>query len=557
MDGDDRPRILRQQHQRQQQAQQQVFNTPASVDSSRPSSPMSMSTVTLPATPMSARRLHQSHSMSSLSPSTSGTGSMLTVPVVFTPGSNNTQGLLSTGNGGSKSNGNRRLSLSLNLTKPLRCTSLHQSIVPSSPEASVANSPRSRGNSISGSLSTRHGIDTAQSPSGSIPFMTPTLGSDSKENSSSDEEEAATKSAFSTDCTSRNFDSSDSRGYFSFVRSHSQLNKPILNDSTETNKPRLTIPSLNHGDPYLFRSSPFLSAVSNESSTTGLESSTINTNSKDAIHHAYSPNSSSESPHPPRRAVVFSRNGSGPSKPQTKSFLRITRELADEFAPVEAEIKHEAEVTMAFRDDADDDDDYEDDDDDDKLFGRHPSQSNQDSWETFKSPFTGIPRFRNRFLASSGKLLESPPLHKRSLLDNFTGGYLSDNNRFEDEDDLNDTDDGRRDDSGSSINLLSTSANASPVTGPMFVQTMKRASEGWESPLSTSPIGSVGLDRRLKRRGTDDRFEPYSFKRRAVSPGLGGSTPPPIGTPSSFAAGKRSMKQMQDTYDRIQKMTIN
>ncbi|KAK9470790.1 uncharacterized protein V1510DRAFT_422170 [Dipodascopsis tothii] len=55
----------------------------------------------------------------------------------------------------------------------------------------------------------------------------------------------------------------------------------------------------------------------------------------------------------------------------------------------------------------------------------------------------------------------------------------------------------------------------------------------------------------------DDRFEALSIKRRAVSPGIGGSSPTVPAATGSFAAGKRSMKQMQDTYDRIQKMSLS
>ncbi|KAK9466657.1 hypothetical protein V1512DRAFT_263143 [Lipomyces arxii] len=159
----------------------------------------------------------------------------------------------------------------------------------------------------------------------------------------------------------------------------------------------------------------------------------------------------------PRRAVQFSRSGGGSLKPQTRSFMRITRELLDEFAPVEAEIKHEAEVTMAFRDESED----EDEEDEEEGGGGNSSSGG------------GVVRKRAASSASVSVV--------------------------EDEDEV-----------------------------------------GWS-------------EKKLKRRGTtDDWFEPYVIKRRAVSPGVVVSGSPP----GTFAVGKRSMKQMQETFDKIQKMSL-
>ncbi|KAK9322095.1 hypothetical protein V1517DRAFT_150232 [Lipomyces orientalis] len=269
----------------------------------------------------------------------------------------------------------------------------------------------------------------------------------------------------------------------------------------------------------------------------------------------------------PRRAVVFSRLGGGSLKPQTRSFMRITRELADEFAPADAEIKHEAEITMAFRDESGDgeEDDYEDDEDDDDMdvasSRRRADRRKQKFNNKYKDCYPAVPTGDTILdtpaspSAASGKLLESPPFQRRKRAASAASvGYWSDQRGDDDDDMLNDIDDGRRDYNGVGV----PSASASPVAGAMFIQALKRPSEGWESPLSTSPVGSAGFDRKLKRRGTvDERFEPYSIKRRAVSPGMVTAASPTVGSPGTFAAGKRSMKQMQDTYDRIQKMSLN
>ncbi|KAK9376615.1 uncharacterized protein V1513DRAFT_439197 [Lipomyces chichibuensis] len=626
---------------------------PNLASSERPTSPIAISSTASPSTPLSSS-LTSSHfhqdvgiqgttSLFSIysppSPSPSSQPPSSAFSGVGTPLGSST----SSSTAALASKPHRSLSLSMNTTKPLRCTSLHHSMVPPSPDAAVVMSPPlSRRNSLAstrvgfGSGSdgssvsstsmgqagynnhTFHGISRNSSPAtlqqreGSSSLSTLGLvssavstpsGSHGMGVSSEDEEDDYLEDVAADTDISRNFDNGDRTGQiFGIDRAllrHQSISISSRNESSDSssisspNTPNLFPPSSSSSSQFnsittstgasnTATSSYFPGFVSTddempsagqatesrhnsmtsrlrESLTFGISSSSVPTTTQPVTV----PNLPIEEM--PRRAVVFSRLGGGSLKPQTRSFMRITRELADEFAPADAEIKHEAEITMAFRDESlgDGEDDYEDDEDyeedtDFASMSRRTDKRQQKFSSKFKYGYPGEPSQDAIFPtdttsspSSSGKLLESPPFQRRKRAASATSvGYCSDR-RADDEDDTNDTDDGRRDDTG--VGMLS--AGASPVTGAVFMQAIKRPNDGWESPLSTSPVGSTG---KLKRRGTmDERFEPYSIKRRAVSPGMVTASSPTMGSPGTFAAGKRSMKQMQDTYDRIQKMSLN
>ncbi|KAK9383962.1 uncharacterized protein V2V93DRAFT_319859 [Kockiozyma suomiensis] len=304
----------------------------------------------------------------------------------------------------------------------------------------------------------------------------------------------------------------------------------------------------------------------------------------------------------PRRAVVFSRLGGGALKPQTRSFMRITRELADEFAPADAEIKHEAEITMAFREDLTTDDDDEDDDDEDDYDEDYDDGDYGDDEDPYyDSDSRGIRRTqqqRMRFDAkygsaypgitppfsvsgsgsSSSGLLESPPFRRRRRR-RRRRRHVSPSTREHEEDTMHDF---------SSVATTPTLANApSSSTSPSRAAALHAAistplASHMYSPASTaSPITPVPADRKLKRRGpVEETIEAHSIKRRAVSPAAStaaitiptsgsaaGTMAPGASSPTlsnvlssspgaSLVAGKRSMKQMQETYDRIQKMSL-
>ncbi|KAK9484012.1 hypothetical protein V1527DRAFT_453502 [Lipomyces starkeyi] len=626
---------------------------PNFASSEQPRSPMSISSTAPPSTPLSSS-LTSSHfpqdpgiqtssfspslfaiySSPSPSPSPSSQPLSSAFSSVGTPIGSSTSS--STAAPASKTH--RSLSLSLNTTKPLRCTSLHQSMVPPSPEAAVVmNPPQGRRNSLAstrvgfGSGSdgssvsstsmgqagynnhTFHGVSrnstpaTLQQREGSSSLSTLGLvssavstpsGSHGMGVSSEDEEDDYLEDMAADSEISRNFDSGDRTGPIfgidrTLLRHHSKSSRHGSSDSSSISSPNTpnlfpqssssssqfnsiitptgasNIATSSYFSGFVSTDDEMLSSAAGQatesrhnSMTSRLQESLTFDTSSSAMPTTTQPVTIPNLPgeEMPRRAVVFSRLGGGSLKPQTRSFMRITRELADEFAPADAEIKHEAEITMAFReeslgdgeDDYEDDEDYEDDTDFASMGRRtdksskykygYPGEQSQDA--IFPTDTTSSP-------SSSGKLLESPPLQRRKrAASGASVGYWSDR-RGDEEDDMNDTDDGRRDDTG--VGMLS--AGASPVAGAVFMQAMKRPNDGWESPLSTSPVGSTG---KLKRRGTmDERFEPYSIKRRAVSPGMVTAASPTVGSPGTFAAGKRSMKQMQDTYDRIQKMSLN
>ncbi|KAK9258973.1 hypothetical protein V1519DRAFT_284385 [Lipomyces tetrasporus] len=642
------------QHQehREQLAGTSTSTLPDFASSDRPSSPMSISSTASPSTPLQSARkgthFQQGHVIqnSSFSPSPF---SIYNSPSAQAPSFNNFGSPVvanstssSTTAAGIKAH--RRVSLSLNLTKPLRCTSLHQSMVPPSPESAVvANSPRSRRNSVASarsgsgsgsdnsgvsSVSTGqmgynnhafHGIGRNSSPatlqqregSSSLSALgmvssaasTPNASNGMGSSSSSDEEADEDLEDIAADAEfSRNFDTGDKTGPSfaidrTLLRKHSVSSRNGSSDSSSIsspNTPNMFPPTASSsqfntiitptGAPGTATSSYFPRFPSTDDdmplADQATESRRNSATSRLREHMNFkdaSPSTPPAQPAPipnspieemPRRAVVFSRLGGGSLKPQTRSFMRVTRELADEFAPADAEIKHEAEITMAFRDESGggEEDDYEDDEDDDDMdvasSRRRADRRKQKFNNKYKDCYPAVPTQDTIFPtdtaaspSASGKLLESPPFQRRKrAASGASVGYWSDQRGDDDDDMLNDTDDGPRDDTGVGI----PSASASPVTGAMFIQAMKRPSEGWESPLSTSPVGSTALDRKLKRRGTvDERFEPYSIKRRAVSPGMVTAASPTVGSSGTFAAGKRSMKQMQDTYDRIQKMSLN
>ncbi|EMR10762.1 hypothetical protein PNEG_00911 [Pneumocystis murina B123] len=92
-----------------------------------------------------------------------------------------------------------------------------------------------------------------------------------------------------------------------------------------------------------------------------------------------------------------------------------------------------------------------------------------------------------------------------------------------------------------------------PVKKPNTDSTVK------SSPMvSPSPIKSFIQNVKTSKRkvNSDERFEPYlSFKRRAVSPSLGGSSPT-LTTNSSPLSSKLSIFPMQDTNDSLMKMSL-
>ncbi|KTW30300.1 hypothetical protein T552_00775 [Pneumocystis carinii B80] len=76
--------------------------------------------------------------------------------------------------------------------------------------------------------------------------------------------------------------------------------------------------------------------------------------------------------------------------------------------------------------------------------------------------------------------------------------------------------------------------------------------------LSPSPIKNFMQNVRTSKRkvNSDERFEPYlSFKRRAVSPSLGSSSPT-LTTNSSPLSSKFNIFPMQDTNDSLMKMSL-
>ncbi|KAK9479475.1 hypothetical protein V1514DRAFT_328018 [Lipomyces japonicus] len=491
----------------------------------------------------------------------------------------------------------RRHSISLNLTKPLRCTSLHQSMVPQSPELVPGSSPHSRRNSIA----SLHSASSSLTPCKTSLLATLDTSSSSHglENrdlfiSSTDPSAAPSYSSSDSDDEFESHSNKDMMDFglkrYSENKNSFQHQKSIYSEDVSVSSPSTPnmFPPLHGIAASVTPSSqknvyfPHFSfnddeVISDQTPTQRLPRATLPENYTAATRLSYgfmtstiarqtgTLASSFDEVHPAfRRAVPVSRSATGTLlKPQIRSFTRISRELADEFAPAEAEIKHEAEVTMSFRDDFDHDDDDDDDDDDDEyeyeegFAGRtiRVKKRGGKKFQFFDPDISSVSSDGGSRPINAFKngLLDTPPIRRRRAISNASmTEYLSDTTRADEYEDPNDsTDEAQRHDNETRFPMAGA--------GTSFTQAIKRPLDGWESPLSNSPVGSAaGIDRKLKRRGQgDDRFESYSIKRRAVSPSIVGAGSPTLGSPGSFAAGKRNMKQMQETYDRIQKMSLN
>ncbi|KAH6679099.1 hypothetical protein B0J14DRAFT_580004 [Halenospora varia] len=266
-----------------------------------------------------------------------------------------------------------------------------------------------------------------------------------------------------------------------------------------------------------------------------------------------------------RRAVT--RRGN--MLPKTKGFARIRAALAEESAPVETEVRREAEVVRQTRES-----------DMDLEPTRHPSISSNTT--THSSPnigpqntqdsLEGIPE--DDIMADISSGLSSS--FKQHAMRNSKGKEFWDT--FTDEKSRTPPPPNflpRGSSSGMSDDILLDSPTP-PIPGTEHL--MSSPSRSQTPQPGTGPTQAEITQKVNKKRRRDDDFDPSSFKRRAVSPGMSthnspvmqspmqrdvtpwGSRPPSNGDSSKMGANggpKRvGFQGMVDTNDGLMKMSI-
>ncbi|KAG4439692.1 hypothetical protein IFR05_004829 [Cadophora sp. M221] len=270
-----------------------------------------------------------------------------------------------------------------------------------------------------------------------------------------------------------------------------------------------------------------------------------------------------------RRAVT--RRGN--MLPKTKGFARIRAALAEESTPVETEVRREAEVVRQTRES------------DMDLEPRHPSVSNTTTTHssptmgpTTQDSLEGIPEDETMTDASQG-LSSSFKQHamRNSKGKDFWETFKDDSNRTPPPPQFLPR--------GSSSGISDISLDSPSLgTAPLFPTMSNTSDHAPSSPSrSSTPQPQTGptreeITRKVNnKRRRDDDFDPSSFKRRAVSPGMSvhnspimqspmqrdlqpwGSRPPSNGDGKLGTNGgpKRiGFQGMVDTNDGLMKMSI-
>ncbi|TVY91520.1 hypothetical protein LAWI1_G002731 [Lachnellula willkommii] len=263
------------------------------------------------------------------------------------------------------------------------------------------------------------------------------------------------------------------------------------------------------------------------------------------------------------RRVVTRR---GNMLPKTKGFARIRAALAEENAPVETEVRREAEVVRQTWES-----------DTDLELTRNPSITTTHSSPTLgptQDSLEGIPEDDTMTDISSG--LSSS--FKQQAMRNSKGKEFWEN--FTDE--KNRTPPPHFFPRGSSSGMSEDISLDSPT--PPLLQTHSTYDPAMSSPSrsatpqpGTGPTAAEVTQKVNKKRRRDDDFDPSSFKRRAVSPGMSSHNSPVIQSPmqrdttpwgrppSNGEAGKNSgppppkrigLQGMVDSTDGLMKMSI-
>ena len=264
------------------------------------------------------------------------------------------------------------------------------------------------------------------------------------------------------------------------------------------------------------------------------------------------------------------------TQPKTKGFARIRAALAEESAPVETEIRKEAEVVRLTRES-----------DMDLEPSRRPSMSTTHSSPSMGpiGPETMEGIMEDEAMAESGLGLSTS--FKQQVIRNSKGKefwetFSDDNSRTPPPSFLP-----RGSSSGISDDILSLDS-PSLSTPPIFPSQQTQSSSDPQTsspsrsatPQPPAPPTAAEITRKVNnKRRRDDDFDPTSFKRRAVSPGMSvhnspimqspmqrditpwGSRPPSNGDSKGAGNGQSGVKRvgfqgMVDTNDGLLKMSL-
>lgn len=195
-------------------------------------------------------------------------------------------------------------------------------------------------------------------------------------------------------------------------------------------------------------------------------------------------------------------------RPKVKSFMRISRDLQDEMSPQDCEIKQEARVTNALRDDGTPD-----------MYGRHPFNS-------VGTPYQAPPSAPMNFDSGKGKTVtgkKNAPISSAFAPIQQTQRQKSIS----------------RSDSmkSNSADMTDSETMNSPGSTP--------------TKIATAPLVTPSVKRKAS---IMEDSEPAFLKRRAVSPGY---VSPVVSSPTSGSLGnKRNIKHLRDTSDGFEKMSL-
>lgn len=195
-------------------------------------------------------------------------------------------------------------------------------------------------------------------------------------------------------------------------------------------------------------------------------------------------------------------------RPKVKSFMRISRDLQDEMSPQDCEIKQEARITNALRDDGSTD-----------LYGRHPFNSVGTSYQAPPSAPMNFDSGKGKTVAGKNNSPISSAFAPIQQTQRQKSISRSDSMK------------------SNSADMTDSETMNSPGSTP--------------TKLATASLVAPSVKRKAS---IMEDSEPAFLKRRAVSPGY---VSPVVSSPTSGSLGnKRNIKHLRDTSDGFEKMSL-
>lgn len=251
----------------------------------------------------------------------------------------------------------------------------------------------------------------------------------------------------------------------------------------------------------------------------------LNTTNKSLVGNSSESSSSLEYKPTDGRTAIRRFVSDGRSlRPKVKSFLRISRDLQDEMSPLDTEIKQEARVTTALRDDGTP-----------ETYYHHPFATGVTAYQS--SPTVSMSA--NKDLSDSHKNKATSKVDSKPSSSISSSFAPIQQQQYPQ----------RR------HSLIRSDSIKSGTISSDAELTDNEAPFSLHSPGSTSARLATATPS-VKRKASimEDTMEPSFLKRRAVSPGY---VSPIIGSPTSGTLGpKRNIKHLRDTSDGFEKMSL-